>query len=168
MYCVRLVLLDAADPGGEPRSRRLQAAATDGHYLRCAADVGARSDHARCRVGAGAGNRRRIGDGRCIGAAGAGREESQAPSKSTAPAARAARAPATAGTAGELRLPAVVRGLSAHVLKTGKLPQNRAAGTRSSSRGGIAAARGQTAALIRDGAKELTVAELRRAAAAEG
>jgi hypothetical protein len=121
MYCVRLVLLDAADPGGEPRSRRLQAAATDGHYLRGAADVGARGDRARCRGGAGAGNRRRIGDGRGIGAAPAGREESQAPSKSTAPAARAARAPATAGTAGELRLPAVVRGLSAHVLKTGKV-----------------------------------------------
>src|SRR5215471_18536941 len=53
MHCVRLVLLDAADPGGEPRSRRLQAAATNGHYLRCAADVGARGDHARCRGGAG-------------------------------------------------------------------------------------------------------------------
>jgi hypothetical protein len=40
----------------------------------------------------------------------------------TAPASRAARAPATAGAAGELRLPAVVRGLSAHVVKTAKLP----------------------------------------------
>src|ERR1700730_9700406 len=98
MYCVRLVLLDAADPGGEPRSRRLQAAATDGHYLRCAADVGARCDHARCRVAAGAGTRRRIGAARCMGAAAAGSEESQAPRKGTAPAARAARAPATAGT----------------------------------------------------------------------
>ena len=38
----------------------------------------------------------------------------------------AAGAAATARTFGELRLPAVVRGLSAHVLKTAKLPQNRA------------------------------------------
>src|SRR5215813_2275688 len=93
-YCVRLVLRDAADPRGEPWSRRLQTAATDGHDLHGAADVRARSDHARCR-GVGAGN------GWRIGAPVAGSEESQVPSKGTskgaAPALRAARAPATAG-----------------------------------------------------------------------
>src|SRR5262249_6880577 len=72
MYCIRLVLRAAARSGGEPWSRRLQATATDGDDLHCAADVGARSDHARCRGGAGAGNRWRIG------ATVAGREESPA------------------------------------------------------------------------------------------
>src|SRR5262249_46391548 len=52
-YCVRLVLRDAADPRGEPWSRRLQSTATDGHYLHGAADIRARGDHARCRGGAG-------------------------------------------------------------------------------------------------------------------
>jgi hypothetical protein len=144
MYCVRLVPLDAADPAGQPWSRRLQAAATDDHYLRCAAEVRARSDHARC-PGAGAGNSRRIGGGRRIGAATARSDESQAPSEGTEAASRAASAPATARASDELRLSAVVRGLSAHVLKTAKSPQNLAqfdcAAMRNGSRGGIAAAR---------------------------
>jgi hypothetical protein len=144
-YCVRVVLLDAADPGGEPRSRRLQAAATDGHYLRWAADVGARGDHTCCHGGAGAGNGWRIGNGRRIDAAAAGSEESQAPSKGTEPASRAASTPATARTSDELRLPAVGRGLSAHVLKTAKprpvpsqsLAQIGSAEMPSGSRGGL-------------------------------
>src|SRR5215831_16763521 len=44
-YCVCLVPLDAADPARQPWSRRLQAAAADGHYLRWAAADGARADH---------------------------------------------------------------------------------------------------------------------------
>src|SRR5262249_55513434 len=76
-YCIRLVLRDAADPRGEPWSRRLQTAATDGHDLHGAADVRARSNHARCRGGVGAGNSWRIG------ATTAGSEERQAPSEGT-------------------------------------------------------------------------------------
>src|SRR5262249_36640105 len=86
--------------------------------------VRARSDHARCPGGAGAGNSWRIGGGRRIGAATARSDESQAPSESTEAASRAASAPATARASDELRLSAVVRGLSAHV--TAKSPQNLA------------------------------------------
>jgi hypothetical protein len=120
IYRVRLVPLDAADPAGQPWSRRLQAAATDGHYLYCAADVRARSDHARCHGGAGAGNGWRIGNGRCLGAATARREQSQIPNEGAEPVARPPGAPAPTGESDELRVPTFLRGVSAHVLKAAK------------------------------------------------
>jgi hypothetical protein len=119
-YCVRVVLLDAADPGGEPWSCRLQATARDGHYLRCAADVGARGDHTRCYRGAGAGDGWRIGSGRRLGAPIARREQSQTPNEGAEPVARPPGAPAPTGESDELRVPTVLRGLSAHVLKAAK------------------------------------------------
>src|SRR5262249_6283015 len=117
---VRLVLLDAADPGGQPWCRCLQATATDGHYLRCAADVGARGDHARCHRDPGAGNSWRIGSGRRPGAPTARREESQTPNEGAESLARPSGAPAPTGESDELRVSTILRGLSAHVLKTAK------------------------------------------------
>jgi hypothetical protein len=148
-YCVRVVLLDAADPGGEPWSRRLQATARDGHHLCRASGVGARGDHTRCYRGAGAGNGWRIGSGRRLGAPIARREQSQTPNEGAEPVARPPGAPAPTGESDELRVPTVFRRLSAHVLKTAKprpvpsqsLAQIGSAEMPSCSRGGIAAAR---------------------------
>src|SRR5262249_17121975 len=120
IYCVRLILLDAADPADQPWSRRLQAAAADGHYLYRAAGVGARGDHARCRRGAGAGNGWRISNGRRLGAPTARGEQSQTPSEGAEPGAHPPGAPAPTGESDELRVPAILRGVSAHVLKAAK------------------------------------------------
>src|SRR5262245_2414410 len=120
IYCVRLMLLDAADPADQPWSRRLQAAAADGHYLCRAAGVGARGDHARCHGGAGAGNGWRIGNRRRLGAPTARREQSQIPNEGAEPVARPPGAPAPTGESDELRVPTIRRGLSAHVLKAAK------------------------------------------------
>jgi hypothetical protein len=114
MFRARLILFDAADPAGEPWSRRLQASATDGPCARCAAAAGrARGHHACCHGGAGAANGRRIGPPTARSG------ESQGPNEGAEPASRAPCAPATTRESDQLRVPTVFRRLSAHVLKNG-------------------------------------------------
>jgi hypothetical protein len=110
MFCVRVLLLDAANPAGEPGPRRIQAAATDGHRLRSAAEVRARGDHARCPGRAGAGNSRRIG------APSPRAEESQTPREDAERQSCAPGAWDPTKLSDELCLPTIFWGLSPDVL----------------------------------------------------